>query len=456
MARRELRGAMAAFYACTDREILIEGRAGTSKTTGIVTKILRNCRKYPGSRHLICRQTRESLTESVMVTFERVLGEGHPEVVRVKREQRHNHRLWGSEVVWGGLDKPAKLFSTEWDTVYVPEATEISEAAWELFGRAMRNNRMPYQQRVADCNPDYPGHWLNKRAFPCNDRLRDVNSPEDYNRLQDYNAGPQLDPATGKAWKMRRLVSVHQDNPGYWDIPTWSWTPMGRQYVEEELGAMTGSRRERMARGRWVAAQGTVYPEFEEKHIINPFPVPGDWPTYAWWDAGYDHPTAIVWVAIAPNGCHYVIDEIYRGGLSVAEHCKNFLPRCAGRDMRKLYGDPQHCFSQTAQAVVSIAQQAKAAGVTMVPGPRTNDAEAMVEAVRRRLIDGTLKVFSTCTNTIDEFQSWRYKRNAKGEPLAGDDKFEDANNHAMDGIKGLVALKLRHGAASGARVVDNE
>jgi phage terminase large subunit len=112
--------------------------------------------------------------------------------------------------------------------------------------------------------------------------------------------------------------------------------------------------------------------------------------------------------------------------------------------VRRYYADPQHCFSQTAQAPKTIASQAKEAGITMTPWPRTaGNEESMVERVRERLRQGKLKVFTTCTNTIAEFQTWSYKRNPKGERLGGEDQFEDKNNDAMDCICGAVALNLR-------------
>jgi hypothetical protein len=44
-------------------------------------------------------------------------------------------------------------------------------------------------------------------------------------RLQKFNRGPQ----TGK---MRRLISVHQDNPAYFDIERWDWTLLGQHYLQ--------------------------------------------------------------------------------------------------------------------------------------------------------------------------------------------------------------------------------
>lgn len=32
--------------------------------------------------------------------------------------------------------------------------------------------------------------------------------------------------------------------------------------------------------------------------------------------------TAILWIAVAPNDCYYVIDEIYQGETSVAQHAE--------------------------------------------------------------------------------------------------------------------------------------
>jgi phage terminase large subunit len=435
---RILRGAVTELFRRTDPEILVEGRAGTGKSIGILTYLHDRARRYPGCRILICRQTRESCTDSVMVTWEeKVLTPQHPLIANgPARQNRHSYVYPNrSEIVIGGLDKPAKLFSTEWDFVYANEATEISLEAWELFGRAMRNNKAPYQQRIADCNPGPPAHWLNRRAFACDDVLRAVESADDYRRLQAYNRGAQGGP-------MRRMVSVHQDNPAYFELRSWRWTPGGQKYLAM-LDAMTGHRKQRMKHGLWVAGEGTVYPEFNDaKHVCRPFAIPEEWPVFVGWDPGYDHPTAILWVAVAPNGTYYVFDEIYQGGRGVKEHCENIRTRNAGRTVRRYLGDPQHCFSSTAQSPESIATQARKHGVKLTPWPRSTDVEAMVNKVRERLTDVRIKVFATCTNTIDEFQSWRYKRTAKGELPTGDDAFEDANNHAMDVIKGLVAARL--------------
>lgn len=451
-----LRGAVGYCYQATDPELLVEGRAGTGKSIGILTKIHALARQYAGSRFLICRQTRESITDSIAVTFEeKVLGPSHPLVSNgANRQNRHSYVYPNrSEIVYGGLDKPAKLFSTEWDIVYVNEATEISLEAWELFGRAMRNNKMPYQQRIADCNPANPSHWLNRRATPAGDHLRRAKSIEEYNALQRWHNAPQ-------GGQMRRLISVHADNPAYWDFDTWDWTEMGQRFLAS-LSGMSGFRRARMLEGLWKAADGTVYGEdfSESRNVVQPFDVPAEWPHYVGLDPGYDHPCAILWFAVAPNGCIYVVDEVYEGGKGVPAHAETIHARNAGRTVVSYLGDPQHMFSSTAQSPKTIAQQFRETPYkfSFSPWPRTGTGEvAMVEAVRKKLQVGMLKVFASCQHTIDEFQSWSYKRTAQGDLPDGEDRFEDKNNHAMDVVKGVVAADPRPAGMRGVIVVGGE
>jgi hypothetical protein len=440
----ELRGAVAVLAECQDREVLLVGPRGTAKTTGRLAQLLDLCHRYPGSRHLICRQTRASMTESTLVTLDRLLSQ-HPEASRQARTQRHGYNLWGSEIVALGLDEPAKCYGSEWDTVTVDEAIEASEDSWDSFGAVMRHNRMPYQQRVAITNPGPPGHWLNQRATPTPVGLKtggEAMSFAEYLEIDRFNSGHQ-------PGKMRRMISVFADNPAYWDADRWTWTDAGRGYVLGELANLSGHLRKRFFSGQWATASGAVYPEFDaEKHVIEPFEVPSHWPTWVGLDPGYDHPCAIVWLTIGPNERMYVCAESYAGGQSVEWHANTIRANNAGRTIRGYYADPRDAFAHRMQGSgKSIADQMHELGISFTPWPRAESAgvQAQVNQVRERLTrcgaDGRpmLLVFESCPNTIREFQSWSYKRTPTGELPAGDDAFEDRDNHAMDVIRGLVA-----------------
>lgn len=241
---------------CRDEEVLLCGPAGTSKTVAACAWLINACIRWPGSRHLLCRAERSAMTNTTLVTLESVIGVNHPEVLRVAREQRHSYRIFGSEIVCGGLDETTKLFGSAFARIVVEEAIEIGLETWELFGRAARDPR--YQaagstaksaphQRLAVTNPGNPDHWLNRRATREPPFLQCATYAQ-WLALYEYSTGPQ-------DGKMRRLLSVHQDNPTFFDTETWSWTPAGERYLNS-LRAMSGYRKARMLEGRWVTGVG--------------------------------------------------------------------------------------------------------------------------------------------------------------------------------------------------------
>src|SRR6185295_13090648 len=85
-------GAAREMFYSRDEEILLDGPAGTGKSRAILEKFHLCCMKYPGIRALILRKTRESMTESVLVTFEeRVLPEGSPLMAGASRANRGSY-----------------------------------------------------------------------------------------------------------------------------------------------------------------------------------------------------------------------------------------------------------------------------------------------------------------------------------------------------------------------------
>ena len=207
-------GALALFY-CHDPEVLIEGPAGTGKSTAALEKLFLCATKYAGMRALIIRKTRASCTESVLVTWEhKVVPPGHPILNGPDRAHRQRYSFPnGSDIVIGGMDNVTRIMSTEFDLIYAPEAIEFTEDEIEQLTTRLRHGVMPYQQLIMDTNPGPPSHWLNQRC----------------------NAG-----------RTTRILSRHEDNP------TISLTYLNT------LRALTGARRARLYEGRWAAQEGLV------------------------------------------------------------------------------------------------------------------------------------------------------------------------------------------------------
>lgn len=286
------RGACAELWARRDSEVLVAGPAGTGKSRSCLEKVHMAALKYPGMRAILVRKTLSSLTASALVTWRRfVIPEAMAaEVVEFyggsAQEPAQYRYANGSTVVLGGMDKASKVMSTEYDLIYVQEATELTEDDWEALTTRLRYGRLPYQQLLADTNPDTPTHWLKGRC----------------------ERGATV-----------LLQSLHTDNPALYD-DQGEKTEAGATYLEK-LEALTGVRRQRLLLGRWVAAEGVIYETFDSAiHVIDPFPVPSDWTR--WWtvDFGFVHPFVFQWWAEDPDGKLYLYRELYRTHRTVDQH----------------------------------------------------------------------------------------------------------------------------------------
>lgn len=283
------RGAAREVFAQREPEVLLSGPAGTGKSRAILEKVHLACLKHPGSRWVMLRKTRRSLTESGMVTFEQRVRHPLDGVVWKSSVQQYQYPN-GSILAVGGMDKPGKIMSSEWDGAYIQEATELTEADWEAITTRLRNGRMPYQQLLADCNPDAPTHWLKKRCD------------------------------TGKTVM---LQSWHEDNPTLYDAASGEWTPGGATYISK-LDALSGVRYLRLRKGIWAAAEGMVYQDAwsPERNIVDRFPIPADWPRYLSVDFGYTHPFVCLWWAMDTDGRLYCYREIYMTQRLVEDHAR--------------------------------------------------------------------------------------------------------------------------------------
>ena len=109
------------YWDLREREVLLEGPAGTGKSRCMGEYLHWIASNYPGVRLLVVRKTRASLTQSWMVTFEsKVVEPDHPILKGPARAHRASYVYPnGSEIVLGGMDRAERLYSTEYDVIYV-------------------------------------------------------------------------------------------------------------------------------------------------------------------------------------------------------------------------------------------------------------------------------------------------------------------------------------------------
>lgn len=425
-------GAALELWKAKDDEILIEGPAGTGKTRAILEKIFYLCMRYPGIRALLVRKTREAMTESVLVTLEtKVMPKNHPAQIGPKRNLRANYVLPnGSEIVVGGMDKDSKVMSTEYDIIGTFESTELDEGDFENLVTRLRNGKIRdaegnviLQQIIADCNPGDPNHWLNRRADTS---------------------------------RMRRLRSKHADNPYLYDHKVKAWTPEGTKYLSK-LRNLTGFRRLRLLDGKWVAAEGQVYEQYDpEIHLIEPFPIPMHWRRIRSIDFGFTNPFVCQWWAVDGDGRMYLYREIYRSKRTVRIHAKGVVvdKKVVEKGIRQ-WSKGEFYEATVADHDAEDRATLDAAGIDSIPAFKA--ITPGIEAVQLRLNiagDGKPRLFifndalverddlleeahRPCC-TAHEFGGYIYHKGQDGKPIKEEPL--KVNDHGMDTMRYAVAF----------------
>jgi len=410
--RYEPRGAAREVFARRDDECVLSGPAGTGKTRSVLEKLHLVLAKYPGAKGLMVRKTHASLTATALQTYQQKVlhsADGVTFYGGSAVEPPQFRYPNGSRLMIGGMDRPTKVMSGEYDAIYCNEVTELTEGDWESLTTRLRNGVVPYQQMLGDCNPDAPSHWLKLRA---------------------------------ESGRTVMLESRLEDNPTLWNRVGQCWTEFGAQYIAK-LDALTGVRYLRLRKGIWAAAEGLVYDGWDRAiHMIDRFDIPAEWPRYWVVDFGYTNP--FVWQAWAEDhdGRLYRYREVYMTQRLVEDHAKQI------KELTK--GEPRP------RAIICDHDAEDRATLERHLGLRTvgatKNVSAGIQAVASRLkvqADGKPRLFllrdslverdsvlvdakrPLCTEEEIEGYVWSDKAR-KDEPVK-------ENDHSMDSMRYMIA-----------------
>lgn len=429
------------------------GPAGTGKSRGILEKLHLIAEKYAHARILIARKVREGLTEAALFTYEEhVLPEGHAALEGPRRSHRQSYLYPnGSVVNIAGLDKPQKIMSTEYDIIYVQEATECDEADFDFLNTRLRNGIVPYQQLLFDCNPDAPTHWIYQNNL--------------MGRLVMYDTEHEDNP------RWFDVAPVNQTSPTY-EFPHTSalsgligrFTELGKGYIEK-LDALSGARYLRLRLGKWAAAEGQIYDTFTPAdHLEDHYNPPNGVGYWIWCvDFGWSKPFVLQMWWIDEDGGAHMWREIYMTQRLVEDHAKSAIEAAgwAYDDERGFYPHPDYEYQADLPDAVVCDHDAEGRATLEVHlhlriiGATKAILEG-IDAVKARLKlvgpkkrarthfmrgslweeDADLKDKKQPVSTIQEVDSyiWKLKKpgqSAKEQPI-------DEYNHGMDAWRYLV------------------
>ena len=241
-----------------------------------------------------------------------------------------------------------------------------------------------------NCNPEYPQHWF------CTEWI--------------------------KKSKEKNLYYIHfrmEDNPSLSDKMLARYRKM-----------YSGSFYQRYVLGKWVAAEGLVYPFMSNDKMFCDVPEGGFDDYVISCDYGTVNPSSFgLW------GLHsdvwYRIDEYYyssrREGVSRTdeEHYDGLCSLAGERDISRVIVDP---------SAASFIEVIKRHGKFRVE-PAKNSVIDGIRQVSTALKQGNIKICRTCGDCIREFGLYRWESSGKDVPIK-------ENDHAMDDLRYFTAAYL--------------
>lgn len=197
----------------------------------------------------------------------------------------------------------------------------------------------------------------------------------------------------------------------------WRDCPHLSKEVQEQLLAVYLPHERKMrSEGEPVFGSGMVFAVDPDDIRESPFEIPSHWPRLAGLDFGWEHPTAVVWMAIdLDNDCIHVYGEYKKKKTMIPLHAVSIRSRGVNVPVAWPHDGYQH----EKGSGTSMADQYRNELVNMLPFHFTNppapgqkegtggiSVEAGVMEMLARMETGRFKVFSTCSGFWEEFSQY--------------------------------------------------
>lgn len=338
---------------------------------------------------LMVAKTLTSLRRNCLELLEKLVGKKNFTYSLSKKEGR----LFGRMIYLEGVNDvraESKIRGMTLQGAYCDEVTLFTE---DFFSMLLSRLSEPGAKLIATTNPDNPNHWLMKKYIERSDEL-----------------------------DMLVMKFLIDDNIFLDPI-----------YIENLKKEYTGVFYERFILGRWVIAEGLVYPMFDPKKHVTKVEVPENALWYISVDYGTVNPCSMGLWAVH-GGKAYRVKEYYHDGRNTNiqktdEEYYAALERLAGdRLIQQVVVDP------SAASFIAVIRQHGKFRVRKAK----NDVIDGIRVTSGFLNDGRLLIDESCADIIREFQtySWDEKNT--------EDKVVKEFDHAMDDMRYLCYTILRH------------
>lgn len=383
-----------------DKRVLIcDGAVRSGKTsTMVIAFIMWAMDKFNHCNFALCAKTVASAERNIVTPL--IVSNGLPYRMQYRRQERvllcsmpeKENRFY----LFGGKDESSyqliqgiTLAGVLLDEVALMPRSFVDQAIARTL--TFNNSKIWF-----NCNPEGEQHWFNQNWIIPTDK--------------------------GERSDTTHLHFLMQDNP-----------IISETEIERTKQMFTGVFYERYILGRWVLAEGLIYPMFNDGCIVDDVPKRGEY--YISCDYGTLNPfSAGLWCWDGKTATR--IREYYYSGRDTQrnktdEEYYSELEALAGElDIKSVIVDP------SAASFIEVIRRHHRFTVRKAK----NDVIPGINTTARYLQDGTIKVHRSCKDIIREFGLYRWdEKSTEDRPIK-------ENDHAMDDCRYFAYTILRHKA----------
>lgn len=365
---------------------IFEGPVRAGKSYAALLAFIMFCIGGIKGEGAICGYTEKSIKRNVIFPLKELLGAS-------LKYFPHKGEVWIGprlcHVISASKEEAQKsLTGSTLACILIDEVVLLPES---FFAMAITRVSLPGSKIIATCNPDSAHHWL-KRNFI--DRGEEAETKVFSFTLED---NPSLD--------AKYIDFLHKQYAGVW--------------------------KERMVYGKWVMAEGSVFPFFtESEHLISEVPEAMEYIVGV--DYGINNPTVFLLIGHDPGAAdfqwwvekEYYYDSNVEGNSQKSDHelIHDFKEFTKGYYVNRTYVDP---------SALSLKREMSRQRLERVFSAE-NDVVPGVRFMTQLLSKGQLKIHKSCTQLVKEIHNYSWDRKAA---LKGEDKPVKREDHAVDALR---------------------
>ena len=288
------------FHDATEWDVLFGGSNGGGKSRALTAEAIRACVRYPGIRVGAFRRTYPELKESLLAELAAM--DFAAPVGGVWNGSSYELRFPNGSLVMfryaETLKDATRRQGGQYQLLIFDERTLTPPDVIQFLESRLRSGRadVPVLGIRSSANPGGAGHGSVKTR---------------YIKPTNYGEKTYTD---GRGRTVRFIPSKLADNPH-----------VNAEYAAD-LMALPDKLRAAFLDGNWDMFAGQYFSELSrERHVVDPFTLPGSWRRYCSVDWGYSNPWAVLWAAVDEDGRAWFYREAYATRVGEADQAQRIL-----------------------------------------------------------------------------------------------------------------------------------